>query len=187
LGNATQSRTHTNNPTAVTVMSISLYQNSIPVFTHGLNNLAAVLAKAKAHAQSQNVDLATYVQARLAPDMYPLSGQIQAASDAAKFGAARLADVTPPPFADTETTFDELAQRIAKTLDFIGTVTEAQINAREGGTVTLKIGGKEKSFVAEPYLLGFVLPNFYFHLTTAYGILRQQGVPLVKMDYLGAF
>jgi len=168
-------------------MPLTLYQASIPVFIRGFNNLAAVLEKAKAHAAANHIDLATYVNARLAPDMYPLSGQVQGASDAAKFGAARLAAITPPSFADTETTFEELQARIAKTLDFLKTVDEAQINARAGGTVTLKVRGKEMNFVCEPYLLDFVLPNLFFHLTTAYDILRHQGVPLGKMDYLGKF
>jgi hypothetical protein len=168
-------------------MALTLYQASIPVFLRGFHNLSAVLEKAKAHAAANNIDLATYVNARLAPDMYPLSGQVQGASDAAKFGAARLAGVTPPSFADTETTFDELQARIAKTLDFLKSVSEAQVNARTGGTVTLKIRGKEMNFVCEPYLLDFALPNFFFHLTTAYAILRNQGVPLGKMDYLGSF
>jgi hypothetical protein len=168
-------------------MPLSLYQASIPVFIRGFTNLSAVLEKAKTHAAANNIDLATCVNARLAPDMYPLSGQVQGASDAAKFGAARLAAITPPSFADTETTFDELQARIAKTLDFLKSVSEAQINARTGGTVTLKIRGKEMNFVCEPYLLDFALPNFFFHLTTAYAILRNQGVPLGKMDYLGSF
>ena len=168
-------------------MPLTLYQASIPVFTRGFHNLSAVLEKAKAHAAANNIDLATYVNARLAPDMYPLSGQVQSASDAAKFGAARIAAVTPPSFADTETTFDELQARIAKTLDFLKTVDEAQINGRAGGTVTLKVRGKELNFECEPYLLNFVLPNLFFHLTTAYDILRHQGVPLGKMDYLGKF
>jgi hypothetical protein len=168
-------------------MPLTLYQASIPVFIRGFTNLSAVLEKAKAHAEANKVDLSTYVNARLAPDMYPLSGQVQGASDAAKFGAARLAAVTPPSFADTETTFEELQARIAKTLDFLKTVDEAQINARAGGTVTLKVRGKEMNFECEPYLLNFVLPNLFFHLTTAYDILRHQGVPLGKMDYLGKF
>jgi len=168
-------------------MPLSLYQASIPVFIRGLINLSAVLEKVKAHAVANNIDLATYVNARLAPDMYPLSGQVQGASDAAKFGAARLAALTPPSFADTETTFDELQARITKTLDFLKTVNEEQINARVGGQVTLKIRGKEMNFDCEPYLLNFALPNLFFHLTTAYAILRNQGVPLGKMDYLGSF
>ncbi len=168
-------------------MPLSLYQASVPAFKRGLDNLAALLEKARSHALATHTDLSVYVNARLAPDMYPLSGQVQAVSDAAKFGAARLARVTPPPFADNETTFDELQARIQKTLDFIATVTPEQINASEGGTVTLKTGGGERTLDSEPYLLAFVLPNFYFHVTTAYDILRQQGVPVGKMDYLGAF
>lgn len=168
-------------------MPLTLYQASIPVFIRGFNNLSAVLEKAKAHAAANNIDLATYVNARLAPDMYPLPGQVQGASDAAKFGAARLGALTAPSFADTETTFDELQARIAKTLDFLKTVSEEQINTRAGGQVTLKIRGKEMNFECEPYLLNFALPNFFFHVTTAYAILRNQGVPLGKMDYLGSF
>ena len=168
-------------------MPLTLYQTSVPAFVRGLNNLSAVLEKAKAHAQANNIDLATFVNARLAPDMFTLAGQVQSASDAAKFGVARLASVTPPSFPDTETTFDELQARIAKTLEFMKTVSEAQINACEGGTITLKIRGKEMVFASEPYLLSFVLPNFYFHVTTAYAILRNQCVPLGKMDYLGSF
>lgn len=114
-------------------MPLTLYQASIPVFVRGFTNLSAVLEKARAHAAANNIDLSLYVNARLAHDMYPLSGQVQGASDAAKFGAARLAAVTPPSFADTETTFDELQARIAKTLDFLKTVNEAQINDRAGG------------------------------------------------------
>lgn len=168
-------------------MSLTLYQTSVPAFVRGLNNLSAVLEKAKAHAQANSIDLATYVNARLAPDMYTLAGQIQSASDAAKFGTARLASISPPSFPDTETTFDELQARIAKTLEFMATVSEAQINASEGGTITLRMRGKETIFASEPYLLSFVLPNFYFHVTTAYAILRNQGVPLGKMDYMGSF
>lgn len=168
-------------------MPLTLYQASVPVFTRGFNNLAAVLEKARAHALANKIDLTTYLNARLAPDMYPLTGQIQGASDAAKFGVARLGGVTPPSMADTETTFEELQARIANTIAFMGTVSEAQINASEGGTITLKIRGKEMSFPSEPYLLNFVMPNFYFHVTTAYAILRNQGVPLGKMDFLGSF
>ncbi len=168
-------------------MPLTLYQASVPAFVRGLTVLSGLLAKARAHAEAQGLDLSTLVNARLAADMYPLAGQIQSASDAAKAGTARLAKLVPPSFPDTETTFDELEARIAKTLDFIATVSEAQINSNEGGSVVMKAGGKELAFASEPYLLGFVLPNFYFHITTAYDILRSQGVPLVKMDYLGSF
>ncbi|UUZ64316.1 DUF1993 domain-containing protein [Polaromonas sp. P1-6] len=152
-----------------------------------LKILSTLLDKGRAHAEASGTDFATLVNARLAPDMYTLASQVQSASDAAKAGTARLASLPPPSFPDTETTFDELQARITKTLDFIATVSEAQINSNEGGTITVKLGGKERTFASEAYLLGFVLPNFYFHITTAYDILRNQGVPLGKMDYLGSF
>lgn len=168
-------------------MPLSLYQTATASFNHGLLNLSAILAKAKAHAEANGIDPDSYVTARLAADMFALAGQVQSASDAAKFGAARLGKVTPPSFPDTETTFDQLQARVATTLEFIATVSASQIDASEGGTVTMKAGGKERTFASGPYLLHFVLPNFYFHVTTAYDILRAQGVPLVKMDYLGSF
>lgn len=168
-------------------MPLALYQVSVPAFERGLRVLSDLLSKARTHAEGHGIDLSTLVNARLADNMYTLAGQIQSASDAAKAGTARLAKLAPPSFPDTETTFDELQARIAKTLDFIASVSEAQINSNEGGSVIMKAGGKEQTFASEPYLLGFVLPNFYFHITTAYDILRHQGVPLVKMDYLGSF
>ncbi|MDB5964901.1 MAG: hypothetical protein JWQ72_1401 [Polaromonas sp.] len=168
-------------------MPLSLYQTSVPAFTRGLNNLSAILEKGRVHAEAHKIALATFATARLAPDMLTLAGQVQSAADAAKNGTARLALMQPPSFPDTETTFEELQARIAKTLEFIASVSEADLNKNEGGSVTLKLGGKDRTFPSEPYLLGFVLPNFYFHVTTAYGILRNQGVPLGKMDYLGSF
>ncbi len=168
-------------------MPLTLYQASVPAFERGLQVLADLLTKAKIHADAQGMDFSTLVNARLADNMYTLAGQVQSASDAAKAGTARLAQLAPPSFPDTETTFDELQARISKTLDFIAGVSAAQINASEGRSVIMKAGGKETAFASEPYLLGFVLPNFYFHITTAYDILRAQGVPLVKMDYLGSF
>jgi hypothetical protein len=168
-------------------MPLSLYQSSVPVFVRALKNLSALLDKGKAHADANGTDLAALINARLAPDMYTLIGQIQSASDGAKFGAARLAQLPPPAFPDTETSFDELQARITKTLEFLATVTAEQVAKSEGGTITLKLGGGERTFTSESYLLGFVLPNFYFHVTTAYAILRSQGVKLAKMDYLGSF
>jgi hypothetical protein len=167
-------------------MTVSLYQASVPAFTRALNILATLLEKGRAHAEASGTDLKTLVDARLAPDMYTLAGQVQSASDAAKSGTARLAGLPPPSFPDTETTFEELQARIQKTLDFMATVSAAQIDQREP-SVMLKMGGKELTFASDRYLLGFVLPNFYFHITTAYDILRSQGVKLVKMDYLGSF
>jgi uncharacterized protein len=167
-------------------MTISLYRASVPSFRRGLEILSTLLEKGRAHAEASGMDPAALIDARLAPDMYTLAGQVQSASDAAKAGTARLAGLPPPSFPDTEKTFDELQARIAKTLDFMASVSADQIDKRPG-TVTLKLGGTERSFSSDAYLLGFVLPNFYFHITTAYDILRSQGVKLGKMDYLGSF
>ncbi|MDX5372454.1 MAG: DUF1993 domain-containing protein [Pseudomonadaceae bacterium] len=166
-------------------MSISLYQASVPVFTRMFGNLSAILDKAQAYAEARKIDPAVLLNARLAPDMYPLTRQVQIASDAAKGCVARLAGVEVPSFADTESSFAELQARIAKTLDFIKDFTPAQIDSGEGREVVLKFPGAELKFKGEDYLLHFVLPNFYFHLTTAYAILRHNGLDIGKMDYLG--
>ncbi|GHC89048.1 hypothetical protein GCM10007320_36500 [Pseudorhodoferax aquiterrae] len=166
-------------------MPLSMYQASVPVFQRQLGVLSQLLHKGLAHAQAQGLEPATLVQARLAPDMYPLAGQVQSASDAAKFGAARLAGIVPPRFEDNETSFEELQARIARTLEFLSTLQPAQIDGSEGKSIVLKVGGRELPFEGQPYLLGFVLPNFFFHVTTAYAILRHQGVALGKRDFLG--
>ncbi|MDR3482993.1 MAG: DUF1993 domain-containing protein [Burkholderiaceae bacterium] len=167
-------------------MSLSMYQISIPVFARALNNLAAILNKAVAHAEAKKIDPSVLINYRLAPDMFPLSRQVQIASDAAKGCAARLAGVEVPSFADTETTFPELQERIAKTLAFLNTVNAAQIDGSESRTVTIQLRGKDVQFLGLAYLTSFVLPNLYFHVTTAYAILRHNGVELGKADYLGA-
>lgn len=167
-------------------MTISMYQAAIPVLTKVLGHLAGILEKAEAHAAHQNIDPSVLIQSRLYPDMYPLVRQIQIATDVAKGGAARLAGQTPPPYADTETTFAELQTRLAKTIAFLQTVTPEQIDGSEEKTITLKVGGREKTFAGLPYLLEFVLPNVYFHTTTAYAILRHGGVNLGKADFLGS-
>jgi hypothetical protein len=167
--------------------SLSLYQLSVVCFIRGLERLSSILNKGLAHAEASGVDANTLVQTRLAPDMFTLAGQVQGACDAAKAATARLAAMTPPSFPDNEATFAELQQRIAKTLDFIRNVEPAQIDSALERTITLKLRGNEVTFEAQPYLSNFVLPNFYFHVTTAYDILRQQGVALGKMDYLGSF
>jgi hypothetical protein len=166
-------------------MTLSMYQASIPVFVRTLENLAHVLAKGAAHAESAKLDPATLINAHLATDMYPLARQVQIASDAAKGCAARLAGIDVPSYADTETTFPELQARIAKTLNFIKSVDATKIDGSEDRAITLKVGGKELNFLGQPYLLGFVLPNLFFHVTIAYAILRHHGVPLGKMDFLG--
>ena len=167
-------------------MPLSMYQASVPVFQRQLGVLSQLLHKGLAHAQAQGQDPATLLQARLAPDMFTLAGQVQSASDAAKFGAARLGGIAPPRFEDNETTFEELQARIAKTLEFLGTVQPEQIDGSEQKSIVLKVGGKDMPFEGQPYLLGFVLPNFFFHVTTAYAILRHQGVGVGKRDFLGS-
>lgn len=165
-------------------MSLSMYQASVPVFTRSLNMLSKLLAKAEAHAAANGLKPEDLLEARLAPDMYALTRQIQAACDAAKFGTARPAGVTPPSHPDTETTFAELQARIRSVLDFIGGVGEAAFEGAETRPVSLKTGSGELSFTGQDYLLGFALPNFFFHAVTAYDILRHKGLPLVKRDYL---
>ncbi len=157
-------------------MTVSMYGVSVPAFTQALKGLAHILKKGEAHGVS--------LEARLAPDMYPLSRQVQIASDIAKSGAARLAGVEVPSYPDTESTYTELQERIAKTQAFIGTLTQAQIDGSEDKSIAVKFPQGEMTFTGEQFLLGFILPNLYFHVTTAYAILRQAGVPLGKMDYM---
>jgi hypothetical protein len=157
-----------------------MYRASIPVFIRALDNLSAILKKGEAHAGS-----ASFVDARLAPDMLTLAGQVQRASDAAKGAVARLGGIDNPSFPDTEKTFAELQARIKKTIDFLQGVKPAQIDGSEQKTIEMKAGGRELKFTGIDYLLGFALPNFFFHVTTAYAILRHKGVPIGKMDYLG--
>ena len=165
-------------------MSVSLYDISIPTYRRGLQNLASFLDKAEAHAKAQGADLSTYTEARLAPDMHPFTRQVQLASDAAKGGAARLAGVEAPKMEDVETTFPELKARIAKTIAFLDTISKAQVDARHSATIELPLPGRTMTFTAPDFLMQFSLANFFFHVTTAYALLRAQGVPLGKMDFL---
>jgi hypothetical protein len=165
-------------------MSLSMYQASVPAFIRSLNMLSKLLGKAEAHAAANGLKPEDLLEARLAPDMYALTRQIQAACDAAKFGVARPAGVTPPSHPDTETSFAELQARIKAVLDFINGVGEAAFEGAETRAVTLKTGSGELNFSGQDYLLGFALPNFYFHAVTAYDILRHKGLPLVKRDFL---
>jgi hypothetical protein len=167
-------------------MSISMYQASVPVFQRTLGALDKVLDKAAAYAEERKIDPAVLVGARLYPDMFPLSRQVQIATDHAKGTSARLAGLPVPSFEDTEKTFPELKARIAEVLAFIATVKPEQIDGSEGRDITLKAGPRELSFNGQEYLLFFALPNFYFHTTTAFGILRHNGVPIGKLDFLGA-
>jgi uncharacterized protein len=168
-------------------MSLDMYQASIPVFVRMLGNLSAILDKAAAHAEAKKIDPAVFINARLAPDMFPLSRQVQIATDMVKGCGARLAGLDVPSYEDSETTFAELQARIAKTAAFLQSVSADQINGSEGRKVTLKLRGKEVNFIGQPYLLDFVLPNLYFHITTTYAILRHNGVEIGKMDYLGSY
>jgi len=168
-------------------MSLSMYQASVPVFIRLLGNLSAILDKAAAHAEAKKIDPSVFINARLAPDMFPLNRQVQIASDGVKSCAALLAGIEVPSYADTETTFPELQERIAKTVAFLQSVSAAQIDGSEDRTITLRRRDKETHFQGQPFLLTYVLPNFYFHLTTAYAILRHNGVELGKRDFLGAY
>ena len=166
-------------------MALSVYNASVPVFTHGLNNLSVILKKGEAHAEAEKIDPLILTAGRLYPDMFPLSRQTQIACDMVKGGAARLAGVEVPSFPDTETTFPELQERIQKTLDFMASLKPEQFDGAEDKTVSLKIGKHEVSFKGDDYLFKFVLPNLHFHSTVVYSILRHNGVEVGKMQYLG--
>ena len=168
-------------------MSLSMYDASIPVFVRLLGNLGTILKKAESYAETKKIDSAVLVNARLAPDMFPLARQIQIASDSAKGCAARLAGVEVPSFPDTEASLEDLQARIAKTVHFVQGINPTAINGSEGRDITLKIGGQDLHMKGQSYLLNFVLPNFYFHITTAYAILRHNGLELGKKDFLGAY
>lgn len=165
-------------------MTVSLYDISIPTYRRALLNLASFLDKAEAHAAANGVDLSTYAEARLTPDMHPFTRQIQMASDSAKGGAGQLAGVAAPSMPDVETTFPELRERIAKTVAFLDTIDKAAVDARDGATIELPLPGGSLKFTATNFLTQFSLPNFFFHVTIAYALLRANGVPLGKMDFL---
>jgi hypothetical protein len=166
-------------------MALSVYQASVPVFTRGLTNLRAVLKKGHDHAVAKQFEPSVLLSSRLYPDMHPLTRQVQIASDAAKFCVTRLAGVEPPKYEDVETTFDDLYARIDKTIAYLEGIDAAQLEGSESRTVTLTVRGDKREFVGHVYLLHFALPNFFFHLTTAYAILRHNGVEVGKFDYLG--
>lgn len=169
-------------------MSQVMYQASVPVFTQMLGGLADVLAKAEAHATARNIDAGVFLQGRLSPDMFPLLRQVQVACDFAKSVSARLADVDVPAFDDAEQSFADLQARVAKTLAFVQGLTEAQFAGAGERVIVLRPGTpKERSMNGQHYLLHYGLPQFFFHVTTAYAILRHQGVELGKKDYMGAY
>jgi len=162
-----------------------MYQASIPVFVWQLNGLSEVLKKAEEHAAAKKIEAEVFINARLAPDMFPLSRQVQIATDGVKGCAARLAGVEIPSFPDTEKTFPELQVRIAKTIEFVKSFSAKQIDGTEDKKVVLKLRGQDTVFAGQPYLLNFVLPNLYFHYSMAYAILRHNGVDVGKRDFLG--
>jgi hypothetical protein len=164
---------------------ISMYQASVPTLVRALNNLAAVLDKGAAHAEAKKIDPAVLVSSRLYPDMFPLSKQVQIASDIAKGGSARLAQQEPPAFADEEKTFADLVERLRKTIAYLESLKPEQFDGAEDRTVTWKTRDSTRSMQGMPYLLNHVLPNVFFHATTTYDILRHNGVELGKLDYLG--
>ena len=169
-------------------MTTALYASSIPVFTQLLGGLSAVLTKAEAHAQARSIEPNALLQARLFPDMFPLLRQARVACDFAKSVAARLAGVEVPNFEDNEQTFADLQARIAKTLAFIGSLAPAQFEGSETREIVTQAGTpKEKRFSGQSYLLNYGLPHFFFHVTTAYNILRHNGVEVGKKDYVGAY
>lgn len=168
-------------------MTLGMYSASVPVFVRGLQNLADVLAKGQSFAAEKGLNEQELVEARLIEDMFPLTRQVQMACDIAKFAAARLAGVDAPSHEDNEASFEDLQARIAKTLAFLQSVDGAKIEGSEGKAIVFSNKGGDFSFNGRDYLMQFAHPNFFFHVTTAYGILRAKGVPVGKMDYLGAY
>ena len=166
-------------------MTISMYQASVPAFIRALNNLASILEKGAAHAQAHKIDEAVLLGSRLFPDMFPLARQVQIASDTAKSGAGRLAGAEFPAYEDKEATFQELLQRIRNTVTYLQTLTPAQIDGSEDKTVSWQTRTSTKSMQGLPYLMNHLLPNIHFHVTTAYAILRHNGVEIGKKDFLG--
>jgi uncharacterized protein len=161
-----------------------MFDASVSVFVHFLNGLASMLRKAEAHVQAKKLDPNAFLTARLFPDMFTFTKQVQLACDFAKGTAARLAGVTAPSHADDETSFDELHARIRKTIDFLRSLDKNQFTEAETRSVTFKAQGKDMTIKGAQYLSNVGLPNFYFHVTTAYGLLRHNGVEIGKMDFL---
>jgi uncharacterized protein len=166
-------------------MSLTIYDASVPVFERMLANLSRILSKAEAYAVEQRLEPAVLLQARLYPDMFPLVRQVQIACDHAKGATARLAGLEPPAFSDDERTFDEISGRIARTLDHMRSMAPASFDISTSRKIEFKLGGREMQFEAKQYLFNFALPNFFFHVTTAYDILRHGGLKIGKRDYLG--
>jgi hypothetical protein len=167
-------------------MSFSVYEASIPPMIHFFESLSKILDKAVQQAKERDMPLSELLEARLAPDMFPFPRQIQIASDVAKLAAARLAGLEPPSLPDTETTFPELQERIRKTIEYMKSVAPEKYEGAEDRTITLKFPQGDMTFPGRVFLSNFVLPNFYFHVTTTYDLLRHKGIEIGKRDYLGA-
>ena len=166
-------------------MTISMHEASAPRFINMLKNLSAILDKAQAYAEAKKIAPTVLPAARLFPDMFPLSRQVQIACDHAKGAVARLAGIENPKFEDSEQTLEELKTRIAQTIAFVSSVPAVKINGSEDKEVAFTAGGRDLKFTGMQYLLGYAQPNFYFHLVTAYDILRHNGVDIGKRDYIG--
>jgi hypothetical protein len=167
-------------------MSISMYQASVPAFVRGLTSLKNVLAKGAAHAAAKKIDEAVFLNARLFPDMLPLARQIHIATDFARGTVSRLAGSEPPKWEDNETTFADLIARVDRTIAAIKEFTAAQVDGGDTRTITRPVRGEPKAFSGINYLQQYSMPNFYFHVTTAYAILRSNGVEIGKADFIGA-
>jgi hypothetical protein len=167
-------------------MSLSVYQSSVPVFERSLNAFSAILDKAAAHAATSKFDPVIYMTMRLRPDMFAFARQTQAFCDHAKNGAARLAGAEAPRFEDNEASLDELKARVKKTLDVLAGLDAKAIDAGAEREIIIPLGQRKAKMIGANYLLHYALPNFYFHLTTAYDILRYAGVAIGKRDYMGA-
>jgi len=166
-------------------MSHSMYVATVPPIVRSLTNLRSILEKAVAYAEARKIDSSVLINARLYPDMYPLSRQVQIATDVAKGAVSRLAGVEPPKYEDNEASFPELLARIDKTIALLESFSPEQIDGSEDKTINLAMHGKTITFEGLPYLLNYVLPNVYFHVATAYAILRHNGVEIGKKDFLG--
>ena len=166
-------------------MSFSMYQASAPRFANTLKNLSVILDKAQAHCEARKIDPLALTSARLFPDMFPLARQVWIATDTAKGAVARLAGVDIPKYDDVEQTLPELKARIAKTVDYVMSVPAAKLEGAAEREVTMKAGGKDVVWKGAQYLFGHAYPNFYFHVTTAYNILRHNGVEIGKRDFIG--
>lgn len=168
-------------------MSFSMYSASVPVFKQMLNSLLAVLNKAEAHIEEKKLDPNAFLQFRLYPDMLPFVRQVQIAADFAKGAGCRLAGQEVPSYEDFEKTFPELKLRIVKTLSLLDNLPQSDIEGSEDRAITTGSGEKTRHFVGKDYLLHYALPHFYFHCTTAYAILRHNGVEIGKKDYIGTY